>query len=87
MADDSPGPVVVDEPYFDVHGLEAPEGLLYSAEPLVIAYHLVLSDVKDRLLLGHAHDSPVFEQAVSELPLAVFELMTPFSDVHQAVYR
>ena len=37
VADDSWGPVVVDGSYFEVHGLEAPEGLLYSAEPLVIA--------------------------------------------------
>ena len=34
VADDSRGPVVVDGPYFEVHGLDAPEGLLYSAEPL-----------------------------------------------------
>ena len=37
VADKSRGPVVVDGPYFEVRALEAPEGLLYSAEPLVIA--------------------------------------------------
>ena len=43
VADESRGPVVVDGPYFEVHALEAPEGLLYSAEPLVIAHHLFRS--------------------------------------------
>ena len=43
VADDSPGLVVVDGPYFEVHGLEAPEGLLYNAEPLVIVHQLFRS--------------------------------------------